>query len=121
MDPFQLKVVPDPGGTEAFYVQDAEGRRTPLEGAGLNIVGASQALLGLSMRWLVLSGKEVVPGEPVPTVGEVRLVVRRKEARLLGSLLRRHLRRLPQPPGWMRELSRSFREMDEVLRWEEDR
>jgi hypothetical protein len=51
--------------------------------------------------------------------GEVRMVVRRPEARLLAALLRRHLARLPQPPGWMRDLNRALEEIDVFLRWED--
>ena len=120
-DPFRLEVVEEPDGSGDFFVKDPRraGRRVALDLAGLNLVGAGQALLGLSMRWLIVAGKEIAPGPPPPPLGEVRLLVRRREARLLGSLLRRHLRRLPQPPAWMRELSCSFEEIEEVLRWED--
>ena len=54
------------------------------------------------------------------SLGEMRLVVRRREARLLAALLRRHLARLPEAPPWMGELLRGIEEMDEFLRWQED-
>ncbi len=121
----------------------------PLELVGLNVLGAGQALFGLSGRWLSQAGGltasgltpgglgadglgpgGLVPGGlgamdgpgtedgPESLTGEVRLIVRRREARLLGSLLRRHLARLPQPPPWMRQLQQSFAQIDEFLRWE---
>lgn len=122
IDPFRLRVVEDPRGSGEYFVEDpgSGGRRAALAAAGLNLVGAGHALLGLSMQWLLVAGREAVPGSPPPPpLGEVRLVVRRREARLLGSLLRRHLRRLPEAPPWMADLSRSFDEIEEVLRWEE--
>ena len=47
------------------------------------------------------------------------MVVKRREARLLGSLLRRHVARLPESPKWMTELLEALDEMDEFLRWQE--
>ena len=89
-----------------------------MERAGLCLVGASQALFKLSFRWLQEVGGE--PGESgPPPLGEMRLAVRRPEARLLGALLRRHLGRLPEPPGWMADLLAALEEMDEFLRWQD--
>jgi hypothetical protein len=51
--------------------------------------------------------------------GEARLVVGRREARLLAALLRRHLARLPEPPRWMPHLLVSLEQIDEFLRWED--
>jgi hypothetical protein len=104
--------------SDAFYVcaPGAEARRSPLELAGLEVAGAGQALLELSFQWLV-QADGCPPGEPPPMAGEVRLAVQRREARLLAALLRRHLHRLPQPPGWMRELLVALERMDRFLRW----
>jgi hypothetical protein len=52
-------------------------------------------------------------------VGEVRVALRRREARLLASLLRRHVDRLPEPPAWMPELRHSLEQIDAYLQWEE--
>lgn len=120
VDPFRLEVVEDPAGSGAFFVTDPErrGRRAPLDLAGLNLIGAGQALLGLSVRWMGTAGRE--PGlEGEPVLGEVRMVVRRREARLMAALLRRHLDRLPQPPAWMPELLGALRQIDVFLRWDE--
>jgi len=118
VDPFRLELVEEPAG---FCVEEPEqGRRTPLELAGLSLAGASQALIGLSMRWMDRAGKAGRGlAEPGLVTGEVRMVVRRKEARLLAALLRRHLERLPEPPEWMAELAESLVQMDEYLRWED--
>ena len=119
VNPFQLQIVEHPCGSGEYFVEDPElGRRSSVELAGLDLVGAGQALLGLSMRWLRESGGEIEPGE-LPPLGDVRMRVRRREARLLSSLLRRHLARLPQPPRWMGELRRSLEEIDSFLRWED--
>jgi hypothetical protein len=88
----------------------------PVELAGLNLVGAGQALLSLSLRWMGRAGRGDPPEE---IAGEVRLLVRRREARLLAALLRRHLARLPEPPAWMRDLLVSFEQIDEFLRWDD--
>ncbi|MEM8885386.1 MAG: hypothetical protein AAGD14_15070, partial [Planctomycetota bacterium] len=85
--------------------------------AGLCLVGASQALFGLSFEWLQQVGAEPGLGPP-PELNQVRLALRRREARLLAALLRRHLRRLPEPPEWMTELRGALEEMDEFLRWQ---
>jgi len=85
--------------------------------ASLYLVGASQALFNLSFDWLRTTAEE--PPEPPKPLGEMRLAVRRREARLLGALLRRHLARLPEPPDWMSDLLRALDEMDEFLRWQE--
>jgi hypothetical protein len=122
IDPFRLKVVEEPRGSGEYFVEQpgGAGGRVALAVAGLNLVGAGHALLGLSMHWLIAAGGVHASPEPPPLpLGEVRLVVRRREARLLGSLLRRHLRRLPEAPPWMADLSRSFLEIEEVLRWED--
>ena len=133
VDPFDLVVREDPPGSGKFRVQPTGGAQNPLavERAGLCIVGCSQALMDLSMRWFL----EAQPGERGPvgggtpdgrapdglaSLGEMRMVVRRREARLIGSLLRRHLGRLPQPPTWMAELLGAIEEMDEFLRWQAD-
>ena len=89
--------------------------------ASLNLVGAGQALLALSVRWMGKAGEPVdSPVDSlVPPFGEVRMIVRRRDARLLAALLRRHLQRLPQPPGWMPELLTSMEQIDEFLRWDD--
>jgi len=76
--------------------------------------------MDLSMRWFLEAQPGARNDEPPPPLGEMRMVVRRREARLLGSLLRRHLGRLPQPPPWMKELLHAIEEMDEFLRWQAD-
>jgi hypothetical protein len=120
VNPFQLEVVEEPAGSGKFFVADPArcGHRTPLDLAGLNLIGAGQALLSLSVRWMGTAGREPEP-EVDPAVGEVRMVVRRREARLLAALLRRHLDRLPQPPGWMPELLGALQQIDVFLRWDE--
>jgi hypothetical protein len=131
VDPFRLSVVEHPPDSGRFHAENPDGgARIDLEAAGLNLVGASQALLALSVRWLGQSGRDLpagVAGRPggefepglVPPVGEVRVALRRREARLLASLLRRHVGRLPEPPEWMPELQRSLEQIDAFLQWEE--
>jgi hypothetical protein len=119
VDPFGLRMVETPPGSGDFFVEDPArgGARTSLDRAGLCLAGAAQALLALSVQWMEGAGAERLgPGDPVP-VGEVRLRLRRRDARLLASLLRRHLARLPEPPGWMGEMLLSLVEIDEFLRW----
>jgi hypothetical protein len=120
VNPFQLEVVEEPAGSGKFFVADPErrGRRTPLDLAGLNLIGAGQALLSLSVRWMGTAGCDPEP-ESEPAVGDVRMVVRRREARLMAALLRRHLDRLPQPPAWMPELLGALQQIDVFLRWDE--
>jgi len=144
VDPFDLVVREDPPGSGKFRVQPTVGAQNPLavERAGLCIIGCSQALMDLSMRWFLeaqscergsavergaaggLAPDGRIPDGRVPDglapLGEMRMVVRRREARLIGSLLRRHLGRLPQPPTWMAELLGAIEEMDEFLRWQAD-
>ncbi|MHC4549665.1 MAG: hypothetical protein ACYTEZ_12910 [Planctomycetota bacterium] len=120
VDPFRLELLEEPVGSGEFFLVDPDRReqRAPLDLAGLNLVGAGQALLGLSLRWMGRAGRELEP--PVDAaLGEVRMVVRRREARLLGALLRRHLARLPEPPAWMPELLAALEQIDVFLRWEE--
>lgn len=120
VNPFQLEVVEEPAGSGRFFVADPErrGRRAPLDLAGLNLIGAGQALLSLSVRWMGTAGHDAEP-ELDPAAGEVRMVVRRREARLMAALLRRHLDRLPQPPAWMPELLGALQQIDVFLRWDE--
>lgn len=119
VDPFGLRLVEHPPGSTAYFLEDprSAGPRMPVETAGLNLVGAGQALLSLSVRWMSRAGRGL--GPPEPPLGEVRMVVRRREARLLSALLRRHLARLPEPPGWMPELLASLEQIDEFLRWDD--
>lgn len=122
VDPFLLAVEERPPGSGKFHVQPREGGDgIPVERAGLCLVGASQALFKLSFEWLQQVGGEAPDSElgPGPVMGEMRLAVRRKEARLMAALLRRHLGRLPEPPEWMSDLMRALDEMDEFLRWQE--
>ena len=130
VDPFDLRLQEDPPGSGKFRLHPAQGadlkgaKALELERAGLCVAGCSQALMELSMRWFFESRAGVfsegdLPEAP-PSLGEMRLVVRRREAKLLAALLRRHLNRLPEPPKWMRELLRGIEEMDEFLRWQED-
>jgi len=119
VDPFGLRLVEHPPGSAQFFVQKpgAPGPRMPVDLAGLNLVGAGQALLSLSMRWMSWAGR---PADPLEEpLGEVRMALRRREARLLAALLRRHLGRLPQPPAWMPELLASLEQIDEFLRWDD--
>ena len=120
VNPFQLEVVEEPAGSGAFFIADPErgGRRVPIDLAGLSLIGAGQALLSLSVRWMGAAGRDPEP-EDGPARGEVRMVVRRREARLMAALLRRHLDRLPQPPAWMPELLDALRQIDVFLRWDE--
>lgn len=120
VDPFRLRVVQDPPGSGNFCIEDParKGRRAALEVAGLSLAGAGQALLMLSLRWMDRAGRSLAP-EPALASGEVRMVLRRREARLLAALLRRHLDRLPEAPGWMGELLASLEQIDEFLRWED--
>ena len=120
VDPFRLDLVEDPAGSGTYMVTDPErtGPRMALDAAGLNLVGAGQALFLLSTRWLGHAGRELEAGSGLP-IGEVRMVVRRREARLVASLLRRHLDRLPEPPGWMEEFLEAMVQIDEFLRWDE--
>lgn len=129
VDPFQLTLEESPPGSGSYLVRPPDGDRAlSVERAGLCLVGASQALFQLSFGWLqqvspdgaACEGGGAGPGEAGPPVmGEMRLAVRRREARLLGALLRRHIARLPQPPGWMSDLCKAIDEMDEFLRWQE--
>jgi hypothetical protein len=117
VDPFTLRVVEDPPGSGRWYAGAPAGERMPLGLAGMNVVGASHALLTLSRRWVMESGGPDT-GLPGPPEGEVTVALRLRETRLLESLLRRHLRRLPQAPPWMPELAAALREMAVLLRWE---
>jgi len=118
VDPFRLVLGEDPPGSGRHFVAAAESGapRAPLAMAGLSLVGAGKALLGLSIRWLGEAGREIEQA-PLPPCGEVRMLFKPKEARLLASLLRRHLDRLPEPPDWMPELLRALIQMEEFLRW----
>jgi len=119
VDPFGLRLVEHPPGSAAYFVEGplGGGPRLPVETAGLNLVGAGQALLSLSARWMASAGQG--PDPPEFAGGEVRMLVRRREARLLAALLRRHLVRLPQPPAWMPHLLTSLEQIDEFLRWDD--
>jgi len=141
VNPFQLAIEESPPGSGEFRVlpprnsKRAATEPLPLERAGLCLVGASQALMDLSLRWLAESGRMApdgggrppyadpaalppLPMAPLP-LAEMRMALRRREARLLASLLRRHLGRLPQPPEWMAALLSALDELDEFLRWQE--
>jgi len=122
VNPFHLEVVEDPpaSGHHAVQAPGLQACRLPVEMAGLNLVGAGQALLALSYRWMVRAGKVGDEDGPARNPGEVRLLIHRREARLLSSLLRRHLARLPQPPAWMGEFLKALEEVEMVLRWEDD-
>jgi len=139
VDPFSLALREHPPGSGEFRLQLPMGSREPLsarpisvERGGLCIAGASQALMDLSLRWFLEAqtesrramrldgGLDGCMDGPPPSLGEMRMVVRQREAKLLGSLLRRHVGRLPQPPAWMSELLRAIDEMDEFLRWQAD-
>ena len=119
VDPFRLRLVEHPPGSAQYFVEKpgGPGARMPVDLAGLNLVGAGQALLSLSVRWMSRAG--MPPDGPEEPLGEVRMVLRRREARLLAALLRRHLGRLPQPPPWMPELLASLEQIDEFLRWDD--
>ncbi len=119
VDPFGLRLVEHPPASAAYFVENplGSGARMPVEAAALNLVGAGQALLFLSVRWMTRAGRGLDP--PDPPLGEVRMVVRRREARLLSALLRRHVARLPEPPAWMPELLVSLEQIEEFLRWDD--
>jgi hypothetical protein len=119
VDPFGLRLVEHPPGSAVYFLENprSAGARMPVEMAGLSLVGAGQALLSLSVRWMTRAGR--CPHGPDPPLGEIRLAVRRREARLLSALLRRHLSRLPEPPPWMPELLASLEQIDEFLRWDD--
>ncbi|MHC4953731.1 MAG: hypothetical protein ACYTGZ_07560 [Planctomycetota bacterium] len=125
IDPFQLTLREFPPGSGEYRVALPKGSQEPLpvERAGLCLVGASQALMSLSLRWLTQAGRDPAGDTGLPEAGmpagEMRMVVRRREARLMGSLLRRHVARLPEAPKWMQELLDALDEMDEFLRWQE--
>ena len=119
VDPFGLRMVERPPDSGEYRIEDPrQGGHTPLEVAGLSLAGAGQALLLLSMRWMDRAERRH-ERVPLPPVGEVRMVLKRREARLLATLLRRHVARLPQPPDWMGELVGSLVQIDEFLRWED--
>jgi hypothetical protein len=119
VDPFGLRLVEHPKGSAEYFVEDprSAGPRVPVETAGLHLVGAGHALLTLSVRWMCGAGR--CPDPPLAPSGEARLLLGRREARLLGALLRRHLARLPEPPPWMGKLLVSLEQMDEFLRWDD--
>ena len=88
VDPFRLAVEESPPGSGNFLVRRPDGAQSlSVERAGLCLVGASQALFQLSFGWLqqVSPDEEVAdpPGCGPPVMGEMRLAVRRREARLL--------------------------------------
>jgi len=119
VDPFALAVEAYPDDCKAYCVTapGEGGRRYPLELAGMNLVGAAQALLTLSMRWASRTPGSEAREEEL-TAGEVRLRIRRREGRLLKALLRNHVARLTEPPAWMSELLVALEEIDDFLRWE---
>ena len=117
VNPFRLRLVEEPPASGQFYMT-ADAGTIPLDMAGLAVVGAAQALFTLSARWLAKAGRGVDP-EALPPPGEVRVLLKRKEARLLAALLRRHLKRLEQPPSWMADLQHTMEQIDEFLRWED--
>jgi hypothetical protein len=118
VDPFGLRLVERPVGSGNHFVLDPRSQKppVPVETASLSLVGAGHALLSLSVRWMCDAGH---PPDPERPVTEARLAVRRREARLLAALLRRHLARLPEPPGWMPRLLLSIEQLDEFLRWDD--
>jgi len=141
VNPFKLAIEESPPGSGEYKVLPPRNSKATdreplaLERAGLCLVGASQALMDLSLRWLAESGRGApdrgggqpfadpvalppIPMAPLP-MAEMRMALRRREARLLASLLRRHLGRLPQPPEWMAALLSALDELDEFLRWQE--
>ncbi len=121
VDPFRLRLVEEPpaSGNYFLYPRGEEARRVPMDLAGLAVVGAAQALFSLSAKWLTMSAREIDTHPIPPVAGEVRVLLRRREARLVAALLRRHIARLEQPPPWMAELRQTMVQIDEFLRWEE--
>lgn len=118
VNPFELRMAEEPPGS-GQHVLLAPGPmppRTSLDLGGLALVGAGQALFALAMRWLTEAGREVDPF--AAPAGEVRLMLKRRETRLLAALLERHLDRLPEPPRWMPELLEALVQVDEFFRWE---
>ena len=120
VDPFRLRMIEDPPESGDYQLEDPsqQGRRATLEIAGLSLAGAGQALLLQSMRWMDRAERRS-DRIPLPPVGAVRMVLKRREARLLAALLRRHVARLGQPPAWMPQLVDSLVQIDEFLRWED--
>lgn len=121
VDPFRLRLEPGPGESDAYTVRDPLGGGPPanVDVAGIGLVGAGQALFDLAIRWMDRAGRALPGPEAELRAAEVRMVLKRREARLLAALLRRHLDRLPEPPGWMPELLSALEQIDEYLRWEE--
>jgi len=126
VDPFRLELFQDPPDSGDYFVKTRgrAGEKLPLEMAGLAVVGAAHALFSLSARWLASSHEPSgPPDDEMPDLGpplaEMRTVLRRREARLLSALLRRHRKRLEQAPAWMNDLQVSLDEIDEFLRWED--
>ena len=121
VDPFDLQVVEDPSGSGRLAVEAraAPGARMPLERAGLNLVGAGQALLGLSLRWMARAGREP-PDDALRGPAEVRLLVRRREANLMALLLRRHVDRLHDAPAWMADFLQALGDIEVLLQWEKE-
>ncbi len=116
-----MELIEDPPSSGSYFIHPGgeEERRVPLDLAGLAVVGAAQALFSLSARWLTMSAREIDTHPVPPVAGEVRVLLRRREARLVAALLRRHIARLGQPPSWMVELRQTMVQIDEFLRWEE--
>ena len=117
VNPFRLRLIEEPPSSGQFYMK-ADAGQVPLDMAGLAVVGAAQALFTLSARWLARAGRGVDP-EALPPPGEVRVLLKRREARLLAALVRRHLTRLEQAPPWMTDLRQTMEQIDEFLRWED--
>ncbi len=125
VDPFGLELFQNPPDSGDYFVKPrtGAGEQLPLEMAGLAVVGAAHALFSLSARWLSSSHEpdspDLVPPDSGPPLAEMRTVLRRREARLLSALLRRHRKRLEHAPAWMSDLQVSLDEIDEFLRWED--
>ena len=119
VDPFALDVLEEPPDSGKFCVRTEEASLSVTR-AGLHLMGAANALCELSATWMDRVGAPAAEPPslgPMLALGGVHFILRRRDARLLTSLLKRHLARLPQPPAWMTDLHRSLEEVQVLLQW----
>ena len=72
--------------------------------------------MDLSLRWFLGAEKEPCPGDAMPRLGEMRMVVRRKEAKLIASGTPEYLTILEGQVSKLRELlkSKDIEVLDEI-------